>query len=70
MTDPFARWRNPSGTYDGAGMLAEMSGLSKAEIMWTFERLKYLMQAEGKTKEEAKAIVKEETKTRPWKRGQ
>ena len=56
-------WRNPDGTYNGIAML---SGLSRAEVAWTADRLRSLM-ASGKTKDEAKAIVKAEAAGKPWK---
>ena len=58
--------RNPDGTYNGVTAMAELSGLSAAEIRWTFERLKHLIHAEGKDKEAAKEIVKTESAGRPW----
>lgn len=64
MADDF---RNPDGTYNGVKMFASMSGLSEAEIQWTFLRIKALY-AEGKTKQEAKAIVASEAKSKPWVR--
>lgn len=59
-------FRNPNGTYDGAAMLSAMSGISKDEILWTFNRLKHLMHVDGKSKAEAQAIVKEECRAQPW----
>ena len=53
---------------DTADFLAKMSGLSREEILWTFCRMRAL-RAEGKTPAEAKAIVKEETKSKPWEGG-
>jgi TRAP-type C4-dicarboxylate transport system permease large subunit len=63
---PIGSFRNPDGTYDGIKMLAAMSGLSEAEVAWTAKRLKHLMHVEKKTKEEAKAVVAQESKSRPW----
>lgn len=57
--------QNTDGTYNGVSILSELSGLSRAEIRWTFERLRHLMR-EGKSQGEAKAIVREEAKKRPW----
>jgi hypothetical protein len=66
---PFDRYRNADrNTYNAAKMMADLSGLSQAEIVWTFNRLKNLMQYEGKTKEEAQAQVKIEAADRPWER--
>ena len=62
-------FRNPNGTYDGAAMLSAASGISRDEIMWTFERLKHLMHVEGKSKDEAKAIVADEGRSKPWEAG-
>lgn len=58
--------RNPDGTYNGVAVMSEMTGLSPAEIRWTFERIKHLIHAEGKDKEAAKAIVKAECVNKPW----
>lgn len=60
------RYSNGDGTYNGAALLADISGLSRAEIRWTAERLKALLHTEKKTKTEALAIVREESKSRPW----
>lgn len=60
-------FKNPDGkTYDGAGFLAALSGLDKAEIMWMADRLKHLMHVEKLSKEAAKEIVSKEGKTKPW----
>jgi hypothetical protein len=66
-SDPFAKYRNPDRpTYNGAAMLADATGLSQAEIVWTWERLKQLHQVEGRPMSEVKQIVAEESKSRPW----
>lgn len=57
---------NPDGTYNGVKIMARLSGLSEAEVKWTFYRFKHLMQVQKKTKDEAKAIITEESKTKPW----
>jgi len=62
----FDKHRNADGTYNGITMMSEISGLSQAEIRWTWERLRHLMHVDGKSKDEAKAIVREERKSRPW----
>ncbi len=62
----FEKYKNEWGSYDGAAMLSDISGLSKKEILWTCERLKQLMHGEGKTREEAKDIVKIEAQNKPW----
>lgn len=60
------RHRNADGTYNGVTAMAEMSGLTPAEIKWTFDRLKHLMHVEGMTKEAAKDVVKAEAASQPW----
>jgi hypothetical protein len=62
----FDAWKNPNGTYNGVQMLADISGLSLAEVQWTANRLKHLLRVEKKSKIEAKAIVKAESATKPW----
>ncbi len=68
MSTPTKRsdFRNPDGTYDGVAFMAAISGLSTAEVKWTFDRLRHLMVIEKRDKEDAKAIVWEEVKTKPW----
>lgn len=61
----FEKHKNPDGTYNGATLLAEVTGLSAEEVTWTFNRLRQLKN-EGKTVEEAKAIVREEEKNKSW----
>lgn len=65
MADPWEAFRNPDGTYNGIKALAQISGLSEAEIAWTADRLRALLKA-GKSKDEAKAIVRAEAVSRPW----
>jgi uncharacterized protein YoaH (UPF0181 family) len=63
-------YRNPDGkTYDGVRLMSDLTGgvISQAETRWTFERLKQLMVSEGKSKEEATAIVAAEARSRPWR---
>ena len=62
----FEKFRNPNGTYDGAKALSDWTGLSYEEVTWTAKRLKQLMHEDGKTKQEALGIVKEESKSKPW----
>ena len=63
----FDRYRNADGkTFNGVAMMADLTGLPQAEIRWTAERLKQLMHSEGKSKDEALAIVKAEAAARPW----
>lgn len=59
------KWANGDGTYDGAQMLADLSGLTRAEIDWTWKRLKELLDS-GMSRKEAKAKVGAEAVTRPW----
>src|SRR3546814_5730803 len=61
-----ARHQNPDGTWNGAGVFAEITGLSQAEVQWTFDRLKHLMIVERRPRSEAKSIVSREAKGRPW----
>lgn len=58
--------RNPDGTYNGVVAMAMMTGLSEAEVEWTFTRLQRLMGREKKTKAEALAIVRAESQSKPW----
>lgn len=58
--------RNPDGTYNGVAIMAELSGLTQAEVAWTFGRLKQLMTIERRPREEAKAIVQSEARSKPW----
>lgn len=67
MTRVIDRWKNPGrDTFNGIKMLAELSGLSEAEVRWTADRLKQMMHVEGRSKDEAKRIVAEEAAGRPW----
>ncbi len=58
----FDKYKNKDGTYNGISMLTELSGLSRSELKWTADRLKQLMTVEGKSKEVALNILKEERK--------
>jgi hypothetical protein len=60
------QWKNPNGTYNGAQMLADVSGLSIEEIQWTANRFKHLLHVEKRSTIEAKAIVKAESASKPW----
>ena len=62
----FDAFRNPNGTVNGVDAFSAVTGLSGAEIRWTFERLKHLLHVEKRTKEGAKRIVSEEAKSTPW----
>lgn len=57
--------RNPDGTYHLGRALAPITGLSSEEIMWMAARMQELLKG-GASREEAKAIVHEEGKARPW----
>ena len=59
--------RNPDGTYNGVSFMAEISGLSEAEIKWTFDTTKKLL-AEGRSKGETKRIIREWAHHKPWER--
>jgi hypothetical protein len=60
------KFKNANGTYDGAAMLAELSGIPYAEVKWTAARMKHLMTVEGKSKEDTKDIVTKERISKPW----
>lgn len=64
IPDP-KKHQNPDGTYNGVTYMAEMSGLSEAEIQWTWNRMKEL-RAEGRSKDEVRRIVRDEARSRPW----
>lgn len=66
MVDRFAPYANGDGTYNGTKLMAEISGLSEAEIAWTFNRLKHLIHVDGHHKAYAREIVKAEAKSKPW----
>lgn len=59
-------FRNADGTYDGGKFLSSLTGISEPEIKWIAKRMGQLIREEGKTKEEARAIVKMECKEKPW----
>ena len=63
--DPFEKWRNPSGTYNGAAMFAELTGITQEEILWSVERMKDLKK-QGLPRAEWARIVRDETKLKPW----
>ena len=62
----FDKFRNLDGTYDGAKAMSAWTGLRYEEVTWTAKRLKHLMHEDGKTKQEAIGIIKEESKSKPW----
>lgn len=68
-TATFGDHRNANGTYNGVAIFAEITGLPEAEILWTFNRLKSLM-SDGASKDEAKRIVTEEARQKPWEKPQ
>ena len=55
------RHQNADGTYNGVSFMSEISGLSQAEVLWTFNRAKELLAA-GHTKVEVKATLKREAR--------
>lgn len=61
-------FRNPDGTYNGVKTMAALSGLSEAEVEWTFKRIRALIVDQKKAAAEAKAIVGEEAKSKPWEK--
>jgi hypothetical protein len=63
--EAFAKWRNPDGTYNGAAMLAELSGVPQEEVAWMGRRIVELRD-QGVPKSEWQRIVKEEAVTKPW----
>lgn len=65
-SDPMAASRNPDGTYNGVKFLAALSGIPEAEVAWTATRMQQLIRDQGRTREVAKAIVREEAKAQPW----
>lgn len=60
------QFQNSDGTYNGVALMSAVTGLSQAEIKWTFDRVKYLKQVEGKSKAEIAAILREECRATPW----
>ena len=56
-------YKNKDGTYNGAKMLSNLSGISEEEILEVFERMKYLMDVENKSQEETKEIIRKEFPT-------
>jgi hypothetical protein len=62
----FDRYKNSDGkTYNGAAMMSELTGLTVEEITWMSNRIRELVQS-GSTKESVIAIVKAESKNKPW----
>ena len=57
--------RNPDGTWNGAATMALITGLSEAEIRWTWDRLSAMLKS-GMDKQEAMRLVKEQAKEQPW----
>lgn len=57
--------RNADGTYNGVSLFAALTGLSQAEIRWTWDRMRDLVKS-GCTGAQAKEIIKEEAKAKPW----
>lgn len=65
MSDPFAKWKNQSGTYNGAAMFSELTGIPQDEIVWTAKRIGELRDA-GVPKADWTRIVKQEAAGKPW----
>lgn len=61
-----AESKNPDGTFNGIKALAVMSGLDEAEIAWMADRMRFLIHTQGKNKSEAKSIVTNEARAKPW----
>lgn len=61
-----ADYQNTDGTHNGVKFMAAITGLSEAEVAWTWSRLKTLMHELALPKEQALAIVKAEAKEKPW----
>jgi hypothetical protein len=47
-------------------LLAKLSGLSVAEVRWSMLRYGELTRGQGLSREDAKSILREEMKTKPW----
>lgn len=60
------QFQNADGTYNGVALMAKATGLSAAEIKWSFDRMKHLLHVDKKSKTEAVTILREECRTRPW----
>lgn len=60
---------NGDGTYNGAALLARLTGLSYAECAWTARRLLHLMRVEGMPKADALELVKREAADKTWLKG-
>lgn len=65
-TPDLRQFRNQDGTYNGVAFLANMTGLSYAEVEWTARRIKELLLS-GMDRKEAVALVKQEAKEGKWK---
>ncbi|NID14394.1 hypothetical protein [Luteibacter yeojuensis] len=65
MSDAFAKWKNENGTYNGAAMFAELTGIPQEEIVWSANRMKEL-KAQGVPRDQWSRIVGEEAKLKPW----
>ena len=60
-----ADFRNPDGTYDGAGVMAAISGIPKEEVVWMWKHTSALL-VQGVPKTEVTRIVKQEAAMKPW----
>lgn len=61
-----AQFRNQNGTYDGAAVLAALTGLSYVEVAWSAKRIKDLLATTNMTRQQVVSQVREEAKTKPW----
>lgn len=62
MADPA---QNPDGTWDGIAVMCRLSGLSRAEVEWTWARVQTL-NSQGYTRKEALAKIRAERESSPW----
>jgi hypothetical protein len=75
--DPREMWRdgatleqiakNENGTYNGVRALSAISGLSTAEVEWTWRRMVELKNT-GLSSDAIKATLKAEAAARPWEK--
>lgn len=71
LTPFIEQFKNKDGsTYNGAAMLANLTGLSQAEVEWTAKRIQHLTSVERCSKEQAMAVVKAERVNKPWIKSQ
>ena len=46
--------------------MAELSGLDPREIKWMWDRMRHLTRVEKRSMDEAKAILRSESPSKPW----